>query len=57
MEDRILKEFIKNALAEDRGDGDHTSLASIDTEATGSARLIVKESEIGRASCRERVYI
>lgn len=46
MEDRILKEFIKNALAEDRGDGDHTSLASIDTEATGSARLIVKESGV-----------
>lgn len=43
MEDSTLTEFIKNALAEDRGDGDHTSLASIDADATGSARLIIKE--------------
>jgi nicotinate-nucleotide pyrophosphorylase (carboxylating) len=46
MEDHILKEFIKNALAEDRGDGDHTSLASIDSDAAGGARLIIKESGV-----------
>lgn len=46
MEDRTLTEFIKNALTEDRGDGDHTSLASIDVDATGSARLIIKESGV-----------
>jgi nicotinate-nucleotide pyrophosphorylase (carboxylating) len=46
MEDINLKEFIKNALAEDRGDGDHTSLASIDAEATGRARLIIKEGGV-----------
>jgi nicotinate-nucleotide pyrophosphorylase (carboxylating) len=46
MEDINLKEFIKNALAEDRGDGDHTSLASIDAKATGRARLIIKEGGV-----------
>jgi nicotinate-nucleotide pyrophosphorylase (carboxylating) len=38
-----LNEFIANALAEDTGDGDHSSLASIDSGATGSARLILKD--------------
>lgn len=37
-----LSTFIKNALAEDVGDGDHTSLASIPAEAKNKARLIVK---------------
>jgi nicotinate-nucleotide pyrophosphorylase (carboxylating) len=46
MEDRILTDFIQNALAEDRGDGDHSSLASVDSDATGSVRLIVKESGV-----------
>jgi nicotinate-nucleotide pyrophosphorylase (carboxylating) len=39
-------EFIDNALKEDLGDGDHTSLACIPVNATGKAQLIVKESGI-----------
>lgn len=46
MSDNQLRSFIIKALAEDTGDGDHSSLASIPDTATGRARLIVKESGI-----------
>jgi nicotinate-nucleotide pyrophosphorylase (carboxylating) len=39
-------EFIDNALKEDMGDGDHTSLACIPVNAVGKAHLIVKEPGI-----------
>lgn len=39
-----LNEFIRLALEEDVGDGDHTSLATIPPNAPGRARLLVKES-------------
>lgn len=38
-----LDEFIAQALAEDIGDGDHTSKACIPDTATGTAKLLVKE--------------
>lgn len=38
--------IIANALREDVGDGDHSSLACIPAEATGTARLLVKDSGI-----------
>lgn len=41
-----LNQFIENAIREDIGDGDHSSLSCIPTEATGKARLIVKEDGI-----------
>lgn len=41
-----LDEFIANALAEDTGDGDHTSLACIPFSAKGKARLLVKENGV-----------
>ena len=41
-----LTTFIQQALVEDIGDGDHTTLASIPSHATGSARMIVKEKGI-----------
>lgn len=41
-----LDEFIRLALEEDVGDGDHTSLATIPPDATGRARLLVKEAGI-----------
>ncbi|MBC8151526.1 MAG: carboxylating nicotinate-nucleotide diphosphorylase [Bacteroidetes bacterium] len=41
-----LQEFIQLALAEDVGDGDHTSLATIPAEAENRARLLVKEPGI-----------
>ncbi len=40
---KLLTQFIKNALAEDIGDGDHTSLSTIPKGKQGKARLIIKE--------------
>jgi nicotinate-nucleotide pyrophosphorylase (carboxylating) len=41
--DTILEEFIRSALAEDVGDGDHSSLAAISTNSVKQAKLLVKE--------------
>lgn len=41
-----IHQFIKNALAEDMGDGDHTSLACIPATAKGKAQLLVKQKGI-----------
>ncbi len=41
-----LDDIIKNALAEDIGDGDHTSLATIPANAKGKALLITKQKGI-----------
>jgi nicotinate-nucleotide pyrophosphorylase (carboxylating) len=41
-----LHEQIKNAFAEDIGDGDHSTLASIPAEQKGRAQLLVKEGGI-----------
>ena len=46
MSDSDLRAFISDALAEDTGDGDHSSLASIPSGITGRARLLVKETGI-----------
>ena len=46
MKDQELKKFIINALAEDVGDGDHSSLASIPKDATSEAHLLVKDNGI-----------
>ncbi|MCX6325349.1 MAG: carboxylating nicotinate-nucleotide diphosphorylase [Bacteroidia bacterium] len=43
MENRILREFILRSLAEDLGDGDHSSLACIPEETNGKAKLLIKE--------------
>jgi nicotinate-nucleotide pyrophosphorylase (carboxylating) len=43
MENRILREFILKSLAEDLGDGDHSSLACIPADTSGKAKLIIKE--------------
>ena len=42
----LLQQLIKNALAEDIGDGDHSTLASIDKDASGKAVLKIKEAGI-----------
>ncbi len=44
--DNLLQQLIKNALAEDIGDGDHSTLASIDKDARGKAVLKIKEDGI-----------
>ena len=41
-----LEKFIQNALIEDIGDGDHTSLASIPSNATNQAHLLVKDDGV-----------
>ena len=41
-----IRELIVSALREDVGDGDHSSLLSIDPETQGSSRLLVKENGI-----------
>ncbi|MDQ3047590.1 MAG: carboxylating nicotinate-nucleotide diphosphorylase [Bacteroidota bacterium] len=41
-----VKNFISQAIAEDSGDGDHTSLACIPSSAQGKAHLLVKENGI-----------
>jgi nicotinate-nucleotide pyrophosphorylase (carboxylating) len=46
MEFSVLREFISRSLAEDIGDGDHSSLACIPNEATGKAKLLIKEKGI-----------
>ncbi|MDT8415369.1 MAG: carboxylating nicotinate-nucleotide diphosphorylase [Flavobacteriaceae bacterium] len=54
-----LKRIIENALREDIGDGDHSSLACIPSTAKGSAKLLVKDSGVlagvafAQAVCRE----
>jgi nicotinate-nucleotide pyrophosphorylase (carboxylating) len=65
-----IKKFIDIAIAEDIGDGDHTSLATIDKKHIGKAQLLVKQHgiiagvEVGRmifekldAGCKFHVYI
>jgi nicotinate-nucleotide pyrophosphorylase (carboxylating) len=46
MENRILREFILKSLAEDLGDGDHSSLACIPAKTNGKAKLLIKEKGI-----------
>lgn len=41
-----IKRIIQNALREDVGDGDHSSLSCIPVTATGKARLLVKDDGI-----------
>lgn len=49
-----LENLIKSALLEDIGDGDHSTLACIPPEATGSAKMVAKQegvicgTEVGR---------
>jgi nicotinate-nucleotide pyrophosphorylase (carboxylating) len=38
-----VDDFIRRALAEDEGDGDHTTLSTIPASARGKARLLVKQ--------------
>jgi len=43
---QLIHQFIKNALAEDVGDGDHTSLSTIPPNTQGKAKLIIKEDGV-----------
>ena len=46
MDKEFVDPFITNALKEDVGDGDHTSLATIPAGTQGKAKLLVKEHGI-----------
>ncbi|MGY3053383.1 nicotinate-nucleotide pyrophosphorylase (carboxylating) [Pedobacter sp. UYEF25] len=46
MYEKAINDFIRNAVAEDIGDGDHTSLSTIPQHTKGSAQLIIKEDGI-----------
>jgi nicotinate-nucleotide pyrophosphorylase (carboxylating) len=54
-----LTGFINRALSEDTGDGDYSSLASIDQGSKGRARLLAKESGIlaGMHAAKEVFHI
>lgn len=41
-----IQKFVENALLEDVGDGDHTSLSCIPSNEVGSAKLIIKQNGI-----------
>lgn len=52
-----IDEFILNALQEDIGDGDHTSLACCSDRAVGQADLIIKEEGIlAGVEVAERIF-
>lgn len=46
LDKKLIDLFVKNAIAEDVGDGDHTSLSTIPQGTQGRAKLIVKEKGI-----------
>ena len=43
LEPAYIHAFIQSALAEDIGDGDHTSLSTVPADAQGTAQLLVKD--------------
>lgn len=46
MNNKYLDEFILNAIQEDIGDGDHSTLSCIPDNAIGKAHLLIKETGI-----------
>ncbi|MBU3659395.1 MAG: carboxylating nicotinate-nucleotide diphosphorylase [Flavobacteriales bacterium] len=53
----MLDEIIKNALLEDIGEGDHSTLACVPKDAIGSAKLLVKEDGVlAGVEVAKRIY-
>ena len=53
----MIDEIIKNALAEDIGDGDHSSLACVPKNGIGTAKLIIKgEGIVAGVELAERIF-
>ncbi len=46
LTESAIQEFIKSALAEDIGEGDHSTLASVPKDFIGKAKLLVKDDGI-----------
>ncbi len=57
VSDLALQQFIRLALAEDQGMGDHTSLATVPADANGSMTCLCKEPGIlAGLNLAERIY-
>ena len=55
--DTEVKMIIENAIREDVGDGDHSSLACIPANARGKAKLLVKDKGIiGGVNFAKKVF-
>ena len=53
----IIDDIIRNALKEDIGDGDHSSLSAIPSDATGKAKLLVKaDGTIAGVELAKRIF-
>ncbi len=46
LTDEALNEFIRNALAEDLGEGDHSTLGAVPASKISKAKLLVKDNGI-----------
>jgi nicotinate-nucleotide pyrophosphorylase (carboxylating) len=46
ISNEFLEQFVKTAIVEDIGDGDHSTLACIPQSAQGQARLLIKDNGI-----------
>lgn len=58
ISDQFLHQFIQQAVAEDVGEADHSSLASLLTENKSEARLLVKENGvIAGVELAERIFL
>jgi len=56
--DRRLAELVSQAIAEDVGDGDHSTLSTIPPRATGSAELKIKEDGIlAGVAVAEKIFL
>jgi nicotinate-nucleotide pyrophosphorylase (carboxylating) len=57
LRDEAIQQFIDAALAEDIGEGDHTTLGSISRDIIGRARLFVKdEGRVAGLELAERIF-
>jgi len=57
LTEEALESFIHTALAEDIGDGDHSTLASIPEDATSQARLLIKgDGVIAGLSMAKKIF-
>lgn len=55
--DKVIKRFIQEALKEDVGDGDHSSLAAIPATARSKAQLLIKqEGAIAGIALAEKIF-
>lgn len=59
LDKELIHQFITAALSEDVGDGDHTSLATIEAGTQGKAKLLVKDTGIlaGVELAKEIFYV